>query len=234
MRHIGQQHSVGQQAPSQGVAVDEKSRRRQPLEQALARAARTSQRDLLQALELLQQENTTLRAQLRIDHLTGVFNRFALLDELEREWQRWQRYAHPAALLLIDLNDFKRINDEHGHAVGDSALMCAADYFSTQLRATDLVARLGGDEFAILLRDIDGPEARQVAAKLCANAPLLLARGSANSKVSAADAGLQLNFAVGVAVLTEEFNSVQEWLEAADQAMYRHKRERGRHLSCVR
>jgi diguanylate cyclase (GGDEF)-like protein len=228
MRHIGHQQSVGQQTPSQGAAADEKSRRRQPLEQALARAARTSQRDLLQALELLQQENTTLRAQLRIDHLTGVFNRFALLDELEREWQRWQRHAHPAALLLIDLNDFKRINDEHGHAVGDSALICTAAYFASQLRATDLVARLGGDEFAILLRDIDGPEARQVAAKLCANAPVLLPPGAANA------VGLQLKFAVGVAVLTEEFSSVQQWLEAADQAMYRHKRERGRHLSCVR
>jgi diguanylate cyclase (GGDEF)-like protein len=234
MRHIGQQQSVGQQAPSQGVAVDGKSRRRQPLDQALARAASTSQRDLLQALELLQQENTTLREQLRIDHLTGVFNRCALIDELEREWQRWQRNAHPAALLLIDLNDFKRINDKYGHAVGDSALICAADYFSAQLRASDLVARLGGDEFAILLRDTDGPEAQQVATKLCTNAPLLLAAGAVNPEVSAADGDLQLNFAVGAAALTERFGSVHEWLEAADQAMYRHKRERGRHLSCVR
>lgn len=227
MRHIGQQQAV-QAAPTQLERPAAKLHGRLPLERAMARAEQTSQRDLLQALDYLQRENSTLRAQLRIDHLTGVFNRFALQDELEREWQRWQRTANPAALLLIDLNDFKRINDEHGHAVGDSALICAASYFSSQLRATDLVARLGGDEFAILLRDTDAVDAQQVATKLCASAPALIV-----SEIVAATP-LQLSFAIGTAVLAPRFNSVQEWLEAADQAMYRHKRERGVRLSCVR
>lgn len=195
---------------------------RQPIEQALARAERTTQRDLLQALEVLQRENRALRVQLRIDHLTGVFNRLALVDELKSEWQRWQRSGRAAALLLIDLNNFKQINDNYGHAVGDRSLICAADYFAAQLRATDMVARLGGDEFAILLRDTGSAEAQRVAAKLCGNAPRIA--------ISAAPMQLQLSFAIGVAVLAPPIDSVIAWLDSADQAMYRHKRGSRLHL----
>ncbi|HSB97907.1 MAG TPA: GGDEF domain-containing protein [Spongiibacteraceae bacterium] len=234
MRQAVQQKTVSKKAsPPKAAAARVPGQRRgarQPIEQALARAEQSNQRDLLQALKALQHENVELRAQLRIDHLTGVFNRFALNAELEQEWQRGQRSGREAALLLIDLNDFKLINDQHGHAVGDRALISAADYFAAQLRSTDLVARLGGDEFAILLRDTDNAEARRVAIKLCANAPSLTVAESAGNGEC-----LQLSFAIGVAVLAPHFNSVQEWLDAADRAMYRHKREgRGPKLSCVR
>jgi diguanylate cyclase (GGDEF)-like protein len=227
---VRQQSASRQQANAQKALRNDAQPRgqrnaRQPIEQALARAEQNTQRDLLQALDLLQRENLELRAQLRIDHLTGVFNRLALVDELESERQRRQRSGRSAALLLIDLNDFKYINDNHGHTVGDRALICVADYFAAQLRATDLVARLGGDEFAILLRDTDGAEAQRVAAKLCANAPQLVLAPSA-----AAGKSLQLKFAIGVAELTASFNTVQMWLDAADQAMYRHKRSGRLHL----
>lgn len=234
MTQIAQQKIIQQQrvapqfaAPRAEIKIGASpcQNRQQPIEQALRRAEQTSQLDLLAAIEALQRENRALHLQLRIDPLTGVFNRSALLTELESEWQRWVRSGRDAALLLIDLNDFKRINDTYGHVVGDHSLICAADYFAAQLRTTDLVARLGGDEFAILLRDTDSAEAQRVAGKLCANAPLLQLTDTA------ADAEhLQLNFAIGVAALAARFASVQTWLDAADQAMYRHKRNSRLHL----
>jgi diguanylate cyclase len=230
MTQVAQQKSVTKKSPLQNAIAETakpKQRRRQPIEQALARAEQTSQRELLQAFKALQNENSELRALLRIDHLTGVFNRLALVSELEQEWQRAQRSGRKTVLLLIDLNDFKRINDQFGHVVGDRALICAADYFAAQLRSTDLVARLGGDEFAILLRDTSHAEAQRVAEKLCANAPAL-------ADYAEQAIPLTLSFAIGSAPLTPQFNSVQEWLDAADRAMYRHKRARGAHLSCVR
>jgi diguanylate cyclase len=230
MTQVVQQKSATKKSSLQNAiteATATKQRRRQPIDQAMARAEQSSQRELLEAFKALQNENSELRALLRIDHLTGVFNRLALVSELEQEWQRAQRNSRKTVLLLIDLNDFKRINDQFGHVVGDRALICAADYFAAQLRSTDLVARLGGDEFAILLRDTSHAEAQRVAEKLCANAPTLTDHTEEPTP-------LTLNFAIGAAALTPQFSSVQAWLDAADQAMYRHKRARRAHLSCVR
>lgn len=192
---------------------------RRPIDQAIWRAAQVNQSDLLQALAALEQENNALRSQLRVDHLTGVFNRAALMEQLQREWQRHTCHGHNAALLLIDLNGFKQINDRFGHSVGDRMLVEAAKYFSTQLRTSDMIARLGGDEFAILLRDTDRDDARYVATKLSAMAPRL--QFSVDDQGSDA---LQLEFAIGVAELNGGIDSVVAWIDAADKAMYLHKR----------
>lgn len=192
---------------------------RSPIEQARLRAAQRSQRDLIRALGILERENQTLRAQLRMDQLTGVFNRFALGEALECELERFHRSGRQSSLAVIDLNHFKHINDSFGHTVGDRLLVRAADYFASQLRTIDMIARLGGDEFAILLRDTNTSDAQFVAAKLRADAPQL-----AHTDAAGVETNIALDFAVGVAELSSKIDSVDTWFDAADHAMYLHKR----------
>ena len=89
------------------------------------------------------------------DPLTGLANRRLLNEQLEQEIHHLLRNKTQAALLYVDLDDFKRINDSMGHEVGDELLQHISDRFRATLRKSDIVARLGGDEFAILLRDSD-------------------------------------------------------------------------------
>jgi diguanylate cyclase (GGDEF)-like protein/PAS domain S-box-containing protein len=100
------------------------------------------------------------------DSLTQLLNRRRFQDELERELARARRDHARGALLAIDLDHFKFINDSHGHHTGDRVLVQVADVFRRHLRATDLIARLGGDEFAVLLRGVDGPNAYKLAVGL--------------------------------------------------------------------
>lgn len=188
-----------------------------PIEQARLRAEQHSQRDLLRALEKLECENQSLRAQLRMDQLTGIFNRFALGEALECELELFHRGGRQSSLAVIDLNHFKHVNDTLGHAVGDRLLANAADYFASQLRTIDMVARLGGDEFAILMRDTTSSDAQYVAAKLRAEAPQFTYTTEKETCVA-------LDFAIGIAELSSEIDSVDAWFDAADRAMYLHKR----------
>jgi diguanylate cyclase (GGDEF)-like protein/PAS domain S-box-containing protein len=97
------------------------------------------------------------------DALTGLFNRRRLDEELEREAADSQRYDRPAALLLIDLDDFKNVNDTLGHKAGDELLQQIAARMRKRLRASDILARMGGDEFAVILPEADAYHARAVA-----------------------------------------------------------------------
>ncbi len=103
----------------------------------------------------------------RLDPLTGVANRRYFFDRLEIELHRAERYASPVSLLLLDLDHFKRVNDDHGHLAGDAALVHVAEVLrETVLRRIDLIGRYGGEEFAILLPDTDLAGA-QVVAERC-------------------------------------------------------------------
>ncbi len=93
----------------------------------------------------------TLRALALVDELTGVHNRRGFMALAEREWQRAQREQRGAVLAYIDLDDFKGVNDVHGHAEGDLALKCVADILRAAFRGADVIGRLGGDEFAVLV-----------------------------------------------------------------------------------
>ncbi len=100
------------------------------------------------------------------DSLTGLFNRRRFQEELERELDRAQRSRTGGALVMIDLDHFKSINDTHGHDVGDEVIARAGEVLQAQLRTTDVLARLGGDEFAALLRGADAHAAQRIAAGL--------------------------------------------------------------------
>jgi diguanylate cyclase (GGDEF)-like protein/PAS domain S-box-containing protein len=146
------------------------------------------------------------------DALTGLFNRRRFEEELERHIARGRRYGMSGALLMLDLDDFKRINDGHGHRAGDRVLAAVAGVLRQRLRETDIVARFGGDEFAVLMPVGGAKEATDLADLLTA---------AVHRDVSG-PAG-PLSASVGIA-LFEESSSADELLSRADDAMYADKR----------
>lgn len=95
-------------------------------------------------------EFKSLRKKVFKDDLTGLYNRRAWEEFLEKEEERCKRYGHPAAIFFIDINDLKQVNDSLGHSAGDHLIQCAANVLVNTVRSNDIIARLGGDEFVIL------------------------------------------------------------------------------------
>lgn len=154
-----------------------------------------------------------LQVQAHHDSLTGLANRLLLADRFHFAVERAKRSNKSFALLMIDLNDFKRINDHHGHAVGDAVLVTMAARLVRAVRASDTVARLGGDEFVLLIEAIDDPqELAQLTQKLLATLadPMPI------------DAGVVLSTAasVGLAVYPHDGVEMNDLLHIADLAMY--------------
>ena len=118
---------------------------------AIGLLAATLTRPLLRSLN----EVAIVAEQAMIDPLTGAANRRAFDRALEIELERSVRRGHPCALVIVDLDDFKQVNDRHGHAVGDEVLVTLADRLRDSVRSADTVARLGGEEFALLLPETD-------------------------------------------------------------------------------
>jgi diguanylate cyclase (GGDEF)-like protein/PAS domain S-box-containing protein/hemerythrin-like metal-binding protein len=150
------------------------------------------------------------------DKLTGLPNRALLFDRLSQAMSQAKRDAKHAALLFIDLDGFKAVNDKYGHEAGDAVLRIAAQRFLACVRAVDTVARFGGDEFAIVLGNLDEPQqAKSVAEKI----------------VQAFTRGLSLpdghechvGASVGISIYPEHGSAMDSLLTAADQAMYRSK-----------
>jgi len=154
----------------------------------------------------------------RTDALTGLFNRRAFFEELGRRYQRLARERKPASLIYCDLDNFKWVNDVHGHQVGDQALLAVRDMLQHFTRPIDLVARLGGDEFAIWL---DGAD-EQAALSRCQ----AIVDGAASLAKFSGSPEKPLNLSLGAAVYnpgSEE--SLEELVVRADTAMYEVKRD---------
>jgi diguanylate cyclase (GGDEF)-like protein/PAS domain S-box-containing protein len=146
------------------------------------------------------------------DALTGLFNRRRFEEELERHIAHGRRYGMSGALLLLDLDDFKQVNDRHGHRAGDRVLTAVAVVLRHRLRESDIVARFGGDEFAVLMPVGGDAEAAELAELLAA---------ALNHDVPAPTGALHAS--VGIA-LFEESTTADEILSRADDAMYADKR----------
>jgi diguanylate cyclase (GGDEF)-like protein/PAS domain S-box-containing protein len=151
------------------------------------------------------------------DDLTGLINRRRFQEELERHLAQGRRYGMTGALLVLDLDGFKEVNDTHGHSAGDRVLQSVADALRDRLRESDVLARLGGDEFAVLLPRED-PDAAE---KVC-----LALEEAIPSEVRTPN-GTALRVSVGFAAFRDDVQSVDDVLAAADAAMYAAKA--GRH-----
>lgn len=154
------------------------------------------------------------------DLLTDLPNRFLFADRFARMLQHWQRNGMPFALLLIDLDHFKDINDRHGHAVGDRMLVVTAQRLSAALRAGDTLARQGGDEFIALLANIDSAE-------MAAAVGDKLRMALADQVIETASGSLRLSCSIGVAICPTDGTDLDNLFRQADLAMYEAKK-RGR------
>lgn len=153
----------------------------------------------------------------RIDPLTGVNNRRALLEHLDRQMKRAAGRHRPLAVLLIDVDHFKRVNDQYGHAAGDKLLLSLVNSIASAVRRTDLVGRIGGEEFAVVAPDTDLVAGVQLGERL---------RESVESASLRLDGRtLSATVSVGVACSTLDDRDREALLRQADQALYMAKSE---------
>ena len=156
-----------------------------------------------------------IRTMAHFDAVTSLPNRNLLTDRLEEAIKRSHRGHHNIALLYVDLNKFKPINDELGHDAGDKALRHVAEQMKESVRDSDTVARVGGDEFVVLLENVAGTEAVEAIANK------LLEKIAEPIHFSSGDRSL--GAAMGIALHPEHGESREELMQAADQAMYQAK-----------
>lgn len=171
------------------------------------------------ALRRAWQHEQAAAREARTDSLTGLVNRRRFSEAAAAEWGRSIRYSRPSSLILFDLDRFKQINDDHGHAAGDQVLRKVAEVCQFEIRDFDLIARIGGEEFAVLL-----PETSAVAAVGLAER---LRRCIERLEVKCDSGVLRPTASFGVAPLTLEGHDWTEALHLADGALYRAK-ENGR------
>lgn len=153
---------------------------------------------------------------LRKDHLTGAYSRAYFFEMAERECLRAKRFRQPVALIAMDIDHFKQVNDTYGHAAGDAALRAFVQTCLECLRPTDTFARIGGEEFVALLPSTDLHDAVELAERLRSSVRDL------DLVVAGSEMGLTASF--GCAVLVTEEDTHIELLAAADHALYRGKR----------
>ena len=153
-----------------------------------------------------------------LDGLTGLANRSHLLDRLDGALDAAGRQGRAVAVLFVDLDGFKHVNDTYGHAAGDAVLVQVADRLRAALRTSDLICRNGGDEFVAVLADLDPLDASRVAARAAADVTTALQRPFA-----AGTATVTLGGSVGLAVFPEQATSADRLLALADVNMYEAK-----------
>lgn len=149
-----------------------------------------------------------------VDPLTGLANRRAFNWRFEEELARSGRHGTLLAVLAVDLDDFKTVNDTYGHAGGDLILATAAETLRRAARAEDVPARLGGDEFALLLAGCDAASAAEIAVRI-------------GDEFACATDGIDMPCTLSIGISTTETSLRRSLLADADQALYRRKAERG-------
>jgi diguanylate cyclase (GGDEF)-like protein len=164
----------------------------------------------------LEEEVQTLRVTSITDHLTGVYNRRFLEERLAVEFQRAQRFVQPLAVAMLDLDDFKSLNDEMGHAYGDTVLREIADAMRRQLRSIDILARYGGDEFVVVLPGTGAAGALSTIEKIRLRV--------AETEIPGAGPPRSFGVSAGLSVFSDAVSNADELLRRADAALYQAKR----------
>ncbi|HSM21541.1 MAG TPA: diguanylate cyclase [Rubrivivax sp.] len=158
-----------------------------------------------------------------LDPLTRLPNRTALFDRGEKAMASARRREGRLALLFLDLDNFKQLNDSHGHAFGDLVLCLVADQMRSLVREEDTVSRYGGDEFIVLLDDVDqGADAQAVADKLIA---------AIGAPVTLDGRTVKITASIGIALYPDDGSSMEALIARADAAMYEDKRAPSRHAA---
>jgi diguanylate cyclase (GGDEF)-like protein len=176
-------------------------------ENALLRASLAEMRERLQDLEQVADSDT----------LTPLPNRRRFLVELERVVSQANRHGTPAAILYVDLDSLKAINDRHGHFAGDAALIHVAKLLQNLIRTTDMVARIGGDEFGLILDHLDHNSAIETAERL--------ARCIASSPLDLGGKTVPVEASIGTATILPG-DTAADVMQRADRNMYLAKSER--------
>ncbi|WP_294767542.1 GGDEF domain-containing protein [uncultured Rhodoferax sp.] len=177
------------------------------------RKALRQQAALQREIATLERNTQQLKSQAFTDNLTGLANRLLLADRFQLTLERSKRKKVPFALLMVDLNGFKAINDTYGHAAGDMVLRAVALRLLSTVRASDTVARIGGDEFVLLIESFEDPdELVHIGRKLIAavSEPIELP-GSGRVSVGAS---------VGFGLFPRHGTDLDELLDIADRGMY--------------
>jgi diguanylate cyclase (GGDEF)-like protein len=203
------------------------------LDQAQELATLRNLRELQEVAEARRQADESenrvrhLAEQVGRDALTGVYNRRQLGPTLEHEFEIANRHSQPLSLAFIDLDDFKRVNDAHGHLVGDEVLRNFAQHVQHMLRSTDTVARYGGEEFLVILPNTPQAAAHAVLLRI-------LAETGRVPMAQLAGGPLHITFSAGLATqdASHRFANVEALLKAADEVLYRAK-HRGRNQVVV-
>lgn len=163
-----------------------------------------------------QSENQNLNHRATHDSLTGLPNRAFFEDQLRRQLLHAQHHGQIFAILFIDGDRFKTINDSYGHAAGDEVLINLAKRIKSRLPANDLVARLGGDEFVVMLSSITVPD------EACAIADRIL--DTMTHPIALCDAGeIDISLSIGIATYPDDGQTLDQLLVCADAAMYQAK-----------
>jgi diguanylate cyclase (GGDEF)-like protein len=170
---------------------------------------------LEQSLRSLEGAYDQARSEALLDGLTGLGNHRAFQEEMERQWSTATRYNRPLALVLLDLDEFKQINDSDGHAAGDLLLRRIGGLINTSLRRSDRAFRVGGDEFALILPDTDDDGAYVVMRRLLASCLETDGRKAA---------GAAMSFSAGISALPGSARDRETLYSHADAALYWGKR----------
>lgn len=208
--------SIGSQ-PSWETLVTRASRAMMQMNEnyeALTRRLEVAVSERDQAMEELVQANSRLFVMASTDVLTGVLSRRSFVDALRTSMEDQAQW--PAALLMLDIDHFKAVNDTHGHAAGDDVLVEVARRFSSVLRAGDVIGRLGGEEFAVFLPNCPASEPARVAERVrqaTRGTPITLRNGQS----------LSVTVSIGGVAQTIRPLSTDLWLSAADAALYQSK-----------
>ncbi|HXI01974.1 MAG TPA: diguanylate cyclase [Candidatus Saccharimonadales bacterium] len=159
------------------------------------------------------------------DSLTGLHNRRFLHHRLDEELSRSERHGVPLSAVMLDLDHFKKINDSHGHAVGDNALRDVAAILRKHIRKSDIAVRYGGEEFVLVLFSTDAEAARMVAERVRADVEQLAVRHAGGE--------VHLTVSVGIASFPENgIKTVDDLMRRADEALYKAKGA-GRNMVCL-
>jgi diguanylate cyclase (GGDEF)-like protein len=168
------------------------------------------------SLSQLEETRHQLQELSRLDSLTRTYNRQYMMEALEMELVRSRRFEHPFALLFVDFDHFKELNDRHGHAFGDVVIQAAVGLIRNIVRPTDIFGRYGGEEFLIGLVECEQSEAVRIAERL----RLKIAQHAfTRDQITES-----LTVSIGVALLTPQIETIERLIGSADRALYQAKR----------